>query len=190
MTDNQRQRALPGGRYPAVYWVRTELEDVNRRLGDVLARLSVLSHAPAMNIDPSGPLSHAKGDHSKGGNRPGGVDVDGKLSAEEKRDRRVFLLKSFDHFKRRAAGCKTLGDVEAVIEDAERTIRAWERSPYSTLKNRDPMKGDAMFPRYLERVVRENEKLPADKRRSDQQIAWEFDVSRQYVNRIRNDLAA
>lgn len=109
--------------------------DARAELLQVIARLEVISHVPAVNLDPT----PAATSEEKGGARPrGGID--------RKDDREPdFALKSADHYRRRLQGCRTLRDVELVLADARLTLRAWTRTP----EPRDPEWGSFAWRRQI-----------------------------------------
>ena len=130
----------------------------------IIARLEVISHVPAVNLDPTPPETT----DGKGGARPrGGID--------RKDDREPdFALKSADHYRRRLQGCRTGRDVELVLADARRSLAAWTRTPVTL----QPLPGDPLFKRWV------RQQLDAGKKPED--IARVGGVSRQYVSKIRD----
>lgn len=149
------------------------LREAQKKLRDLLARMSVLSEVSAVNYDPN-PVAHTKGDHSMGGNRPSG-GVDRKADREPE-----FFLKSHDHFVRRAQRCRSLSDYLSVIADAERCIEAWTNPPIQE----EPKPGEPFFRRYVEQTIAKNPGA------SDERIAILCGgVSRRRVNQIRREAA-
>ena len=105
----------------------------------IIARLEVLSHVPAVNLNPQ-PVTTEDG---KGGARPrGGVDREDDREPD-------FALKSADHYRRRLNGCRTVRDVELVLVDARRTLLAWTRTP----EPRDPEWGSFAWRRQIVRDI-------------------------------------
>lgn len=138
--------------------------DARAELLQVIARLEVISHVPAVNLDPT----PAATSEEKGGARPRG-GIDRKDDSEHD-----FALKSADHYRRRLQGCRTLRDVELVLIDARGTLRAWTRTPVTG----QPLPGDPLFKRWI------RQQLDAGKKPED--IARVGGVSRQYVSKIRD----
>lgn len=133
-------------------------------LEQIIARLEVISHVPAVNLDPT----PAATDASKGGARPrGGID--------RKDDREMdFALKSADHYRRRLDRAHTEGAVLRILADAKLTLRAWTHTPVTD----QPLPGDPLFRRWV------SQQLAAGKSPVD--IARVSGVSRQYVSKIRD----
>lgn len=113
------------------------MSEARRELEQIIARLEVMSHVPAVNLDPT----PAATTDSKGGARPrGGID--------RKDDREPdFALKSADHYRRRLAGAHTEGIVLIILRDARATLRAYTHTPISD--SADPKPGDPLFMRWL-----------------------------------------
>lgn len=130
----------------------------------IIARLEVMSHVPAVNLDPT----PAATTDAKGGARPRG-GIDRKDDAEP-----GFALRSADHYRRRLNGCRTVRDVELVLVDARRTVIAWTRTPVTM----QPTPGDPLFKRWI------RQQLDAGKK--PEEIARIGGVSRQYVSKIRD----
>lgn len=130
----------------------------------IIARLEVISHVPAVNLDPTPPETT----DGKGGARPrGGVD--------RKDDREPdFALKSADHYRRRLSRAHTDGIVLAILADARRTLEAWTKTPVTL----QPTPGDPLFKRWI------RQQLDAGKKPED--IARIGGVSRQYVSKVRD----
>lgn len=135
-----------------------------RELLAIIARLEVMSHVPAVNLDPT----PAATTDAKGGARPrGGID--------RKDDREPdFALKSADHYRRRLDGCRTVRDVELVLVDARATLAAWMRTPVTG----QPTPGDPLFKRWVRQQLAGGKK--------PEEIARVGGVSRQYVSKIRD----
>lgn len=93
----------------------------------IIARLEVISHVPAVNLDPTPPETT----DGKGGARPrGGVD--------RKDDREPdFALKSADHYRRRLARANTERDIERARDAARQTLAAWTKAPPPREPERD-----------------------------------------------------
>jgi hypothetical protein len=162
-----------------------ELATVRNEALQLIARLSVKSEVPAASFDPSGHPQAGGSEESKGGRRPTGTDrSDGKLTEQERIDRSSFAMKSHDHFVRRARGCRTVDDWNQVAVDAQAALDAWEIPKTAPLVTA----GDSKFKPFLRNVLRENAKLPQTRRKSDEDIARENGVSRQYVSRIRHEM--
>lgn len=172
------------------------LREAQHELANLIAQLSILSEVPAVKLDKG-----AKGtyeidleeviesadrerlDRAIAHGRPsGGVDRHADREPE-------FLLKSHDHYLRRARGCRSLDDYLAVIADVKATLRAWKRPDYPLVDGKDPNPGEPFFRRHLERVILENEAKPEAQRKTDQQLAWDHgEIDRSYVGKVRRAL--
>lgn len=98
-----------------------------RELEQIIARLEVISHVPAVNLDPTPPETT----DGKGGARPrGGID--------RKDDREPdFALKSADHYRRRLRNANTERDIERALTAARATLAAWTKAPPPREPERD-----------------------------------------------------
>lgn len=128
-------------------------------LAQVLAALAMVSQVDAMNLEPARPSAESPG----GGRPPGGIDRRGDVIDE-------FRQKSVDHFRRRAAGCRTLREVSLVLDDAREALEAWQHTPTP----HEPRLGDPLWKRWV-----------ADSDLSDVEVARRYSVSRQYVWQVR-----
>lgn len=130
----------------------------------VILQLNMVSQVSGRSLEASSRSSET----SRTGNRPpGGVDRFDDRQPD-------FRQKSAEHFRRRLNGCRCVRDVRLVLEDAELALDAWRRTPLSG----DPLPGDPFFKRW----VREHDA-------SDSELARLTGVSRQYINRIRQQAA-
>jgi len=131
-------------------------------LMNVIARLELMSHAPAMNLQPSA-RSTGEGD-DRGGNRPpGGIDRKADTNPE-------FLLKSADHFRQRLSKARTEYALRCILDDARKTLEAWQHTPSTD----DPEVAGIHW-RWMVAISLE----------SDAEIARRYSVSRAYVAKIR-----
>lgn len=131
-------------------------------LAQVLAELELVSHVPAVNLDPLPPKT---ADEKPGGKKPrGGVD---RKDDQE----RGYALKSASHFRRRLAGAHSDKALEAILADAKKALAAHRRQPPPPDR---PEYGSPQFKRW----VSESE-LSAAK------IGSLYNVSRQRIERIR-----
>lgn len=133
-----------------------------RDLRAVLIRLELVSHAPTQNLQPaeSDPARRLRLDtdepagisrlSEKGGRRPpGGLDDDRLRRVDEMGDPDLVMLRSADHFKRRAEGCNTEHDLALVLRDAREALRSYLHAPEVT----DPPFGSFEFKMQVVRAV-------------------------------------
>lgn len=136
--------------------------DLVSDLRQLIARLSLVSHASAARLD-SEPRS-ADGDI--GGNRPpGGIDArDDKAEG--------FGLKSAVYFERRFARIHTDIQLQALVLEAERALEAWQRTPF--VEGQRPALQDPRWKQWI-----------AHSRLDGGELARLYGVSRQYIHEVR-----
>lgn len=156
----------------------TDERSIEQQLRQVVAQLELVSHVNAVALDSSGGRDTSD---DIGGKRPsGGVD-----RRDERRDgvyevgpgefeEMTFTLKSADHFRRRMASARTDHAMRIILDDAERALKAWRFQP----KHRPDSEPDRASPLWKHWV--------GSCGLSDGEIARKYGVTRQYVNRIRN----
>ncbi len=152
------------------------MSSVDRELRQVLAELSLVSHVSAVSLDAKTPPDASD---DIGGKRPaGGIDrrderKDGVYEVETGvYEEMTFTLKSADHYRRRVASATTDHALREILADAERSLAAFKRQP---MPSGDPEFGSPMWKHWV-----------AASPLSDGEIAHKFRVTRQYVNRVRN----
>lgn len=142
---------------------------VERELRNVIARLELVSHVSAVSLESS---DRDTSDDIGGQRPPGGLERkderrDGVYDGQEL----FFTLKSADHFKRRLETAHTDRALRQILEDAQRSLAAFQRTPIGG----EPPRCDPQWKRWV-----------AESNEADGAIAFRHGVSRQYVNRIRN----
>lgn len=147
-------------------WGETRLESVERRLRQVLAELELVSHVPAVNLDP---LTRETSGEGIGGKRPpGGID---RRDDRRDDDDHHHPQKSVDHFRRRLAHARTDEQRALILTDAEAALAAWKRQPAAST---EPAYGSPQWKRWV-----------AESKLSHQQVADKFGISRSYVAKVR-----
>ncbi len=133
-----------------------------RELRQVLAELELVSQVSAVNYGSSG-----GGDQGEdiGGRRPGG-GVDAKDDRQQ-----GHALKSAEHFRRRIAKAHSERAFEAILADAKRSLEAHRRQPPPSDR---PELSSPQWKRWAA-----SSDLPP------REIARIYNVSRQYVERVR-----
>lgn len=102
-------------------------------LAQVLAELEMVSHVGAANLSPE-PQTGIGND--RGGRRPqGGIDRrddryrDTDEHSERNENDRPAVLRSHEHFRRRAARCTSDANLLVVLNEARLTLAAWKVAP-------------------------------------------------------------
>jgi hypothetical protein len=89
---------------------------LERDLREVIARLEMVSHVSAVSLESSG---RDTSDDIGGKRPPGGLDHAGDREAD-------WLLKSADHYRRRAARAHTERALQAILQEALASLHAWQ----------------------------------------------------------------
>lgn len=92
----------------------------------LILRLDLISHGTTQSFDPT-PRDTTR--HPGGARPAGGPTDDGnrKNNGHEVPDQ--VMLRSAEHFRRRARGCRTVADVLIVIDDAKACEDSWKKPP-------------------------------------------------------------
>jgi hypothetical protein len=155
----------------------TELDQralVEQDLRQVIAELSLLSHVAAAS---TGTSTRDAGESIGGKRPPGGIDRrEDRQRAEigvTKDDQPDRILRSAEHYRRRAERAHSLHTLEQILSEARASLTAWRRQPSSADKAH-PMPGDFNWKRWVA-----ESSLPSS------EIARKCSVSKRYVNRVR-----
>lgn len=154
---------------------RPERGSLEQQLRQTIAELDLVSHISAISLDTSGRDTS----DDIGGRRPTGATGDGRKSRDRSENGggsfyegpHEFPLKSADHFRKRASKAFSEHAMQKVLDDARASLEAWKRRPLPT---GEPEYGSPQWKHWVAQSP-----LP------DGDIARKFNVSRQYVNRIR-----
>lgn len=152
-----------------------ELTRINPRMTleheirQAIAELDLISHVNSVSLD----TSDRDTSDSIGGKRPPGGDQEHPKTAEERSDYRTsYQLKSASDFRHRLKTAHSEHAKQAILNEARETLAAWKRAPLPT--GQDPQFGSPQWKRWV-----------ASSDLSAATIAHRFNVSRQYVHRIR-----
>lgn len=147
---------------------RRELRDLTRKIRQALAELEVMSELPA--AVPGKRSASAEDD--VGGRQPPQTIERPPRDDDERDDWSAWPHKDAEHFRRRVQRATTASALRAILKDLEATLRARRRAPVPSA----PALGDPMWKRW----VGQSTEKTAD-------LARRFDVSPQYVNRVRRE---
>lgn len=140
---------------------------LRRELKQTIAELELCSHVSAVSLEPSGRDS---GEDIGGKRPPGGVDRAEDRQIDDGGDERPAVLKSAEHFKRRATKAKSEPALQAILEDAQRTLVAYRRAAPPV----DPTLDDPQWKRFVSESSKPSNKL-----------AEQYGVSTRYINKVR-----
>ena len=128
----------------------------------IVYRIALKSHVGAASMDRVAKST----DDAIGGRRPSGGIV-------RKDDREPeFALKSAEYFAAKSKLCRTDDAISALLSEARKTLDAWERTPIPD--GQEPEFGSPQWKRWV-----------AESPLPHIEIARKFNVSRQYVFKIR-----
>jgi len=134
---------------------------VAAQLAQVIAELSMISHVPAVNLEP-----HLSTEEDIGGRKP-----PGGTNHSDDRDPDIWV-KSAEHFQIRMAGCRTSRDLELVLVDARRALQAFKRSP--AVPGKDPEYGSVHWKRMI-----------ANSTESDDELSRKHGCSRAMIHKVK-----
>ena len=132
-------------------------------LARLIHKLDLMPHGVTQSFDPT-PRDTSR--HPGGARPAGGPNDDGNRRASGHETPDQVMLRSAEHFRRRARGCKTVADVRVVLTDAKVCVTSWTKSPAPS----NPEWGSYNWKRQIVADVRAGEKT-LDKIRSDYGIS-------------------
>lgn len=142
-----------------------------RELTNVIARLDLVSHGTTQSFTGTRGTS---ADDDIGGRRPaGGISDDHRRDYEHGTPPDPVMLRSADHFRHRAQGCRTEPQLAAVLHDAQAALRSWQHTPRTT----DPEPGSWAWREQIARDI-------ATGKRTRGQAMKHYSISRTTLWRI------
>lgn len=142
------------------------LRRVKRDLAEAISALEVMSEMAA--AEPGKRSASAEDD--PGGRKPPRSVEHPPRDEDERDDFHVWAHRDAEHFKRRVKRARSVSALEAILRDAQETIKARRRAPTPSAPTID----DPLWKRW----IGESTEKTSD-------LARRFGVSPQYVNRIR-----